>query len=411
MFQSRTLAWITWILASLFYAYQYILRVMPNIMMGDILKQYDMDAATFGQFSGIYYIGYCLMHLPVGIMLDRYGPKKVMPLCIFMTVIGMLPLIFSDFWVYPLMGRALIGMGSSAAILGTFKIIRLTFREDNFTRMLSLSVTIGLMGALYGGVPVSYMCDLFGNKVVITIFSLLGVVLGILIYLIVPNVKSVSSSFSIIVPIKAVFSSPKVMGICFFAGMMVGPLEGFADVWGAGFFKQVYDFDNLLAVGLTSTIYLGMCFGGPLLSLIAEKSGYYLGTIVAAGLIMALSFCILLMGSVPSYAISMICIVVGICSAYQIIAIYKASTYVSDNEAGLTTAVANMIIMIFGAIFHSVIGWVINITGGVEDSMAYTFGIIAIPVALIIGSIGFMSIIMSEYDSEKYKTKGMKKMA
>ena len=49
---------------------------MPNIMLDDIMQQFQIDAATFGQFSGVYYIGYSLMHLPIGIMLDRFGPEK-----------------------------------------------------------------------------------------------------------------------------------------------------------------------------------------------------------------------------------------------------------------------------------------------------------------------------------------------
>ena len=56
------------------------------------------------------------MHLPIGIMLDRYGPRKVMTGCILLTIIGLLPLIFADHWIYPIIGRVLIGMGSSAAI-------------------------------------------------------------------------------------------------------------------------------------------------------------------------------------------------------------------------------------------------------------------------------------------------------
>ena len=52
------------------------------------MEQFGVGAATFGQFSGVYYIGYSLMHLPVGIMLDRYGPRKIMTACILLTVAG-----------------------------------------------------------------------------------------------------------------------------------------------------------------------------------------------------------------------------------------------------------------------------------------------------------------------------------
>ena len=61
---------------------------------------------------------------------------------------------------------------------------------------------------------------------------------------------------------------------------------------------------------------------------------------------------------------------VGICCAYQILAIYKASTYVREEVAGLTTAVANMIIMIFGYAFHATIGAVVNAMGGPNNSKA-----------------------------------------
>ena len=80
MIKSQQIAWLMWMAGAIFYAYQYILRVMPNIMMLDVMDKFHMDAITFGQFSGIYYIGYSVMHLPIGIMLDHYGPRKIMPL-------------------------------------------------------------------------------------------------------------------------------------------------------------------------------------------------------------------------------------------------------------------------------------------------------------------------------------------
>ena len=364
---SRTIAWAVWIIASVFYAYQYILRVMPNIMLNDIMEQFDMNAATFGQFSGVYYIGYSLMHLPVGIMLDRYGPKKIMTGCILLTVIGMLPLLFADHWIYPIAGRFLIGIGASAAILGVFKIIRMTFSEARFPRMLSLSVTIGLIGAIYGGGPVSYMLDTFGYQTVIQLFAATGFLLAMTTYWIIPDVKA-SPEGTVISDIKEVLSNYKVILSCVFAGLMVGTLEGFADVWGTVFFKQVYGFDNTVAATMPSMIYIGMCFGAPVLSLIADRVGSYLATIIGAGITMAVCFSLLLFLHLASGVLSLSLILVGVCCAYQILAIYKASTYVRVEVAGLTTAVANMIIMIFGYVFHAIIGGIVNVMGGANAS-------------------------------------------
>lgn len=393
--KSRMIVWTVWMIASVFYAYQYILRVMPNIMLDDIMSQFHINAATFGQFSGVYYIGYSLMHLPIGIMLDRYGPRKVMTACILLTVVGLLPLIFADHWIYPIAGRALIGMGSSAAILGVFKIIRMTFSEARFPRMLSLSVTIGLIGAIYGGGPVSYMREVFGYQTVIQFFAVCGVALAGATYWIVPNIKSTQQS-TMMADIKEVLSNNRVIWSCLFAGMMVGPLEGFADVWGTVFLKQVYGFDSTLAASFPSMIFIGMCFGAPVLSLIAEKVGSYLATIIGAGIIMAVSFLFLLTSHLAPSLISVSFVLVGICCAYQILAIYKASTYVREEVAGLTTAVANMIIMIFGYAFHTLIGGMVTIMGGPTVSEALVYGVAVIPVSLAIGTVGFVLLFTTE---------------
>ncbi len=395
MSKSRTFAWMAWVIASLFYAYQYVLRVMPNIMMDSIIEQFNIDVVTFGQFSGVYYIGYSLMHLPIGMLLDRFGPKKIMPFFILMTVVGLLPIIFADSWVYPIIGRLLIGMGSSAAILSTFKIIRLYFTEEKFTRMLSFSVTIGLIGAIYGGGPVNYLFGVLGYKIVVELFVLLGLILAVFAYFAVPTIKLDHPS-TITSDIKEVFSNGKVIFICLCAGLMVGPMEGFADVWGTGFLKQVYGLEGTVAASLPSLIFVGMCFGGPILSVIAEKTNRYLGTIIVAGILMVFGFVFLVEGQMDIRSMSVMFALIGMCSAYQIIAIYKASTYVKEHVVGLTTAIANMIIMVFGYLFHTIIGWVVHFMGGPNDALAYVKGITVIPVALVLGVLGFCILVSWE---------------
>ncbi|KTC75184.1 major facilitator superfamily (MFS) transporter [Legionella birminghamensis] len=397
---SRVIAWTIWIISSIFYAYQYILRVMPNVMLNDIIQQFHIDAAVFGQFSGVYYIGYSLMHLPIGIMLDRFGPRKVMTGCILMTVVGLLPILFAKYWVYPILGRALIGMGSSAAILGTFKIIRMSFSEQRFTRMLSFSVTIGLLGAIYGGGPLSYLSSTLGYQAVVQIFIYFGLLLALLTYLIVPEMET-SHFGSIADDVKSVFTNRKVLLLCLSAGLMVGPLEGFTDVWGSGFLREVYGFNTVAASYLPSMIFVGMCFGGPTLSFIAERKGKYLTVIISAGIVMALSFIALVSRMLSIDSMAIVFVVVGICCAYQILAIYKASTYVPDQVAGLTTAVANMIIMSFGYAFHTTIGLVINAFGGTKVPQAFLYGITVIPFTLCLGIIGFCLIQISDKKAKR----------
>lgn len=389
--------WLMWSLASFFYAYQYVLRVLPNIMMSDILTKFHIDAFIFGQYSGFYYIGYAGMHIPVGIMLDKYGPKWVLPFCMLLTVFGLLPLLYAEHWIYPSLGRVLIGMGSSAAILGVFKIIRMSFPEDKFAFILGCSVTIGLLGAIYGGQPVNYLMHVFGWQQVLLAVIGVGILLAIATFFAVPK-QEVSNTYGWVKSVKEVLTNPQVVMVCLFAGCMVGPLEGFADVWGKEYLKEVYKLNESLAASLPSLIFFGMCFGSPVLTWIVGKTKAYYGSLILSAVVMGGAFALLLTGQLSVSVLTVLFATVGVFCAYQILAIYKASTYCSEQLISLTTACANMIIMIFGYVFHSLIGkmmlvqWDGKVTAaGIPyyDAHIYTNALMVIPVGLFIGAIGY----------------------
>lgn len=399
---TRSRMWLMWGLASFFYAYQYILRLLPNVTMGDLMAQFQIDAQIFGQLSGIYYIGYALMHIPLGLWLDRIGPKIMLPICMILCGVGLLPFVYADSWLYPCVGRFLIGIGSSGAILGVFKIIRLCFAEKDFTKMLGFSVTIGLMGAIYGGWPVHWMLGYFGWQHTFLGLALVGIIFAIITFFLVP--ASSESTGSIFKDIKAVFGNINVIFICLLAGFMVGPLEGFADGWSGGFLQTVYGLGEDAAASLPTLIFIGMGFGSPLLSMLAQKWGNYFLAIAATAFVMAVSFSLLLTGAMPPITLSALFFLIGFCCAYQILAIYKAGLAAKPEVVGLTTAVANMIIMLFGYVFHAGIGFImsrvwdgVTVDGVAQYSSAqYMQALSFIPIMLAVGLVGFLWLAKRE---------------
>lgn len=401
--------WIMWFLASVFYAYQYVLRVLPNIIMPELMSKFQIDAAVFGQFSGLYYLGYAGMHIPIGLMLDRLGPRIVMTVSILCTVLGMMPLIFSDVWIYPSLGRVLIGMGSSGAILGVFKVIRMGFPESHFTRMLGVSVTIGLLGAIYGGQPVQFLLQSWGWEATLKMIGLAGLILAAAIYFVLPAQDSQKiNQGNIWGDLKALCSKGKVFLICILGGLMVGPLEGFADAWGTSFLKTVYDLNEGVAAGMPSFMFLGMCFGAPIIGYLAEKMGSYFAMILICAVLMAAAFLYLLFGHPPSSILPFLFSFVGVLCAYQIIVIYKATTYVPERLAAVTNALANMIIMTFGYFFHATIGGVMTYMWTGEmiadrplySAQLYTYGLSVIPMTLMIAALGYVVLWYRELRSD-----------
>jgi MFS family permease len=411
-FSPSSRAWVAWLVATSFYAFQYILRVSPSIMLEDIRLKFEVDASQFGIFSGAYYIGYPLIHLPLGILLDRVGPRLVVFLSIFLAISGLLPLIYSDSWVFAIIGRFLLGAGSSAAILGVFKVIRLNFPAYKFATYLGISVTIGLLGALYGGYPIHEFTIKYGWVSVLNMLFFAGVILAFLAFVTLPSHKEVKqpSKGWVVRDLKYIVSTRHVVTTALFGALMVGPLEGFADVWGTSFLTHVYNLDRGTAALLPSLIFLGMCVGSPLLAYWGEKTNQFQRIINFAALGMAISFSLLLAFKLHVVILSTLFFIIGVLCAYQVLIIHVNSLKVSSEHAGVVTAFTNMVIMSFGYVFHYGIGrlmklfWDGRCESGIAtySSAAYRMGLSIIPIALLIAFFGFQIIAPSRL-SKKYK--------
>jgi predicted MFS family arabinose efflux permease len=404
--QSMVLTFV-WLLAALFYSFQYILRVLPSLMLNDILLRFNIDAEIFGQYSGLYYIGYALAHLPLGFALDRFGIKKVLPICVLIAVGGLLPLLYATHWGYACAGRILLGIGSSAAILGLFKVILYCFGEARFTRMLGISVAIGLCGAIFGGMPVSIMISKFGWQPVVQAAVVLGIGLALALYLILPSDQKHEANAdeprpSIWQDLKILVNNRKFLLLSAMAGLMIGPLEGFADVWGAEFFRVTYQLSKTTADGLPSFIFWGMLIGSPILSYICDKKNKYFEMIILSAFIMGSCFIAMLTGGMPIYMLCLNLLIIGIFCSYQIPAIYKISTYLPNRMMGIATASVNMIFMFFGYLFHTTIGKIMTVVAPqAQDGVAlytqdaFVTGLSVIPIAQLIAVLGFSYVLFS----------------
>ncbi|MGL9758642.1 MAG: MFS transporter [Wolbachia sp.] len=391
-----------WLLASLFYAYQYILRVIPNIIAPELITKFDISIADVGQFGGLYYVGYTLAHIPIGLFLDRFGPKFVLPACIVLTFTGTLPLICFDEWSYSIIGRIIVGVGSSASAIGIFKVASMYFLQEKSARMASLSIIIGLLGATCGGLPLDFLLDKFGWEYVIYTFSAFGCLLALLLFFITPSSndqEKVSVSNNMFQDLKTVLFNKHVVLIGFFGGLMVGPLQGFADAWAKTFLYEVYQMTAELASLLPSLIFVGMGAGSFFLAYLLEKfPNKHYEAIIACSLAMVASFLLLFTQVGGLYIVLPALLVIGFASGYQVVTIYKAISYVNNNLVGLATAVSNMIVMVFGYFFHTGIAKIIDLCWDravIQGNPVYSAELLikatsVIPVCLLIAVFGFL---------------------
>ena len=393
-------SWVLWIIVTIFYSFQYVIRVLPINIVEDMFLMFSINAEDLGIFNAAYYIGYSGIHIPMGIWYDRYGPQKVLSISALLSVIGLLPLIFCDHWYLVIIGRFIIGAASAGAALGLISVLNSYFPDTLFSRLISISVTIGLLGGTYGGKPVGTFIKSTGLQNFIYILFVIGVAISILLYLLSPKYKSKTQDVSVLNGVRDVLLNYRVIlvGIC--GGLMVGPLEGFADSWGIQFFINVYNFEWDIASSLPSTIFFGMCVGLIILPTIIEKFHIHIKSVIASGIIISLCFLLIIFIRVDVFYLRILLFIAGIFCSYQTFLIYINSFNAKEEYKNLTMSVTNMTIMAFGSIYHYAMAFILkvcwdgykvnNIPKYTKEGYIYSASII--PLGLIIAVI-FISFL------------------
>lgn len=400
---SSAFAWTLCFMTSVFYAFQYILRLLPNVLKDDLMFNYLIDAKDFGFFNAIYYAGYAAFHLPIAVMLDRVGPKITISVSILLCGLGIIPPLYSDSWALALVGRFFLGAGSTTAILAVFYVIRLNFPPVRFASILGISVTLGFLGALFGSRPIGILNEWVGWENVLSILALASLVLSGLFLILMPNQKDPAAlqNTSILSDLKELLNNKHVWAVALLSGLMVGPIEGFADAWGVPFLQTVYGIEAANAQILPSMIFFGFCFGAPLLGYVGEKYKKPYTIMILTALLMGMIYVGLLMFKTTNITLLYaVMITIGVLCAYQIFMIFINTRVVKPHLVGISSSFTNMVVMSFGVVFHSVIGWIMvkNWDGytlndvPVYSEQAYIYGLAIIPIALLISFVGFMMI-------------------
>ncbi|MGI4776484.1 MAG: MFS transporter, partial [Janthinobacterium lividum] len=403
---------ILWALTTLFFAFQFILRLSVGILREDIIQIFAIDTAAFGTLAGYYYLGYAGMQIPLGIMLDKFNFKFVTFSSILITSIGTLAFVTSKDWHVLLAARFVIGAGSAIGILSVAKVIKTYFSPEKHSMMIGFSFTFGLTGAFFGVTPMKLIFSYFGYNNTFYSLALAGIIIGLPILIIDSESIRPYEDKPHVAPnlgqILKFFCNPIILLIGLFSGLMVGSLEGFGDVWAISFFKTVYqmnDFDSNL---VTSFIYLGMCFGGPILALLADFSKSTNFIIFLTGLFMVIIFVILLiLPSLSFLAGGVIMFSLGIFCCYQVLVLSITNRIVEKSMAGLAIAIVNCLNMSFGHFFHKMMSICIEYRwdGATELGLPiytkqdYFDAIICIPICCLVGTIGFIWL------SRRLKTK------
>jgi len=371
MTRTTKAAGVAWLLTALYYFYQYTLRSAPAVMMPQLSEAFSLTAMGIASMAGLFYWGYSPFSLVAGVLMDRMGPRRVVPLGAAAVGVGAL-LFASGNGDLASLGRLLQGAGGVFALIGAVYIATSSFPASMAATLIGATQMFGMAGGSAGQFVVGPM---IARGVPWSRFWLgmgvAGLVIGVLLYALIPRSETAGGGSGWLRDaaraMGVVFRNPQSILCGFIAGLLFIPTTIFDMVWGVRYLQEARGFDYAAAVVRSAAVPLGWMIGCPLLGFVSDRLGRRKPVIAGAALVLLACLAWILHGPADVLPPYVLALVAGIASGAAMLP-YTVIKEANPREYGGTaTGVVNFLNFTFSALLGPVFaGFLHRVSGGAE---------------------------------------------
>lgn len=169
------------------YFLSYLFRVVNAVIAPDLTADLALSPASLGLLTSAYFLTFAAFQLPLGILLDRYGPRRVEAALLLIAAVGALTFALAPSTPLLIFGRALVGLGVSACLMAAFTAYVMWFPSERLALVNGIHLTAGGLGALAGTTPVEAALHITDWRGVFFGLAVLTLITAAALILIVPE--------------------------------------------------------------------------------------------------------------------------------------------------------------------------------------------------------------------------------
>ncbi len=167
-----------------------LLRAITATLSPVLTTEFNLLAGDLGLLAGGYFLGFASMQIPLGYLLDKQGPKKIISSFLLIAIVGTASFALAQSFAGLLISRILIGVGVSACLMGPLTGYRIWFADEYQQRGNSWMLMIASTGFVFSTLPVQILLPVFGWRWIFGGITILIFIVIILILLFIPSWKN-----------------------------------------------------------------------------------------------------------------------------------------------------------------------------------------------------------------------------
>lgn len=413
-------AWSVVICGAFFYCYQFIIRASPNVMNDELMSAFSIDAATLGAIIGYYYLGYSWIQIPLGITMDKFGPRRLLAAAGFLLGAACFCFAYTTNITIVSIARVVMGIGSACGFVGTLKLGSLWFSPHKFSRVVATTMVFGTSGAVLAGMPLSTLVDYAGWQMAMYILAGIGVFMGFAIIIFVQNSPQGNKisydnteDTHLLTGLFLALKSPQAWIISVIGLLMYVPITVMGDTWAVPYIRNLFAINDAHAAVISaSAMFLGAAFGSPVFTFFSDRIRSRKIPLFIGNVICLITYLIILYSPIPQYAMAVLFFIAGFSYTSKCLCFAAICESMPPHSTAIAVSFTNMVVMLSGAVCHPTIGYLINkswdgtiVDGGplysVDD---YRFALTLVPVCLAV------SLIFVNFLKETHPAQNMYKL-
>ncbi len=381
------------------YFLSYLYRVVNAVIAPDLLADIGIGPSALGLLTAVYFISFASFQLPLGILLDRYGPRRIEALLLLFAGLGAFLFARAETVTGLVVGRAFIGFGVSACLMAAFKAFTLWFPRNTWPMVNGFQMAAGGMGALAATAPVETALQFTDWRTVFMILAGVTVMTAILLFVVVPektNAPGKENFRSQVKGIGQVFTSRLFWRTAPLTTMSQAAFLAIQGLWAGPWLANVAGLDRTAVADTLLWVAVAMIAGFITLGSVTERlvhRGISVQTTAVGGMSLFMVVQLLLICNPDGWS-RFLWPAFGFFGTSGIIAYSSLTRSFPVELSGRVTTAINLLVFIAAFIGQWLIGavislWPVSADGQLsDDGFAYGFGIMLLLQFLCLG--GFL---------------------
>lgn len=398
---------------AVFYAYQSILRVAPNVMNADWMLHFHIDANDLGFMISFYYWSYASIQIPLGVLLDRFGARRLMVLASFLCASSCFIIAATDSVTVASIAMFIMGLGSACAFLGSVKLGTTWFTTDELVKIVAFVIVMGSVGSAIGGRPLNMLTDYMGWQATMCLLGVMGLFVCGFVYLTIGRAlepKTHETPENVLDGIKQVVRRPQAWLIAMYGMFMYSPIIIYGTSWGIPFVNSMPDIPDGMAAWVLTSMVVGAAIGSPIFAFYSDRiSQRVRPMILGAFLGLIIELIVVFASGLSITSLFILFFLVGFCYTAKTLSFTAVCEIMPKSYSGVAVGFLNTLAMGAGTIFHPLIGkllvfhWDGTMVGSAPlySEWDYRFALCVLPICLGAALILMFFIKETHHAAEK----------